>query len=164
MHSLEQTFSKAKNSFSANHFLIGFGKCERLHGHNYMLKVTIKYIENNNIKPINFKIINSVIQNELMALNQKILIPKNSSKFNIQSTLKGKNWKVKIADKEYMFPKQDVVLLDGIDQTTTEELARYLHQKFSFFIKKNFPKVIKFLCVNLSETMGNQAHYCAPIT
>lgn len=156
----EQIFSQAKNSFSASHFLVGFGKCERLHGHNYSVTVKIQYKQE---KFLDFRAVNDVIKHELQLLNQKILLPAKSSRVSIQSELKEKNWQVTVNNKMYSFPKQDVLILDGIEQTTAESLAFYLHKKISSWLQKNSPDLISILDIIITENFGNQAKYSAPV-
>lgn len=163
MPSLELIFSHPKNFFSASHFLIGFSKCDRLHGHNYRVKVRLQYTQVDLASSIDFRTVNAAIQHEMQLLNQKILLPEESPKLQIVSTLKDKNWHIFVADKEYSFPKEDVRILKGIVQTTTENLAYYLHRKFSSWLQQNYPNVVTILDITVVENRGNQAKYSAPI-
>jgi len=63
----------------------------------------------------------------------------------------------------YSFPKQDVLILDGIEQTTAESLAFYLHKKISSWLQKNSPDLISILDIIITENFGNQAKYSAPV-
>lgn len=158
---IEQTFSKKKHSFSASHFLVGYEKCDRLHGHTYHVKVQLQYNQLESASPIDYRIINDVIQQELTLLNQKILIPSESSDIQMISNLNNKNWNIIVKGKKYSFPKQDVQILDSIDQTTSENISYYLHQRFSSWIQKNFPGSISSLKVEISENLGNYSSYSA---
>ncbi len=163
MPSLELIFSHPKNSFSASHFLIGFSKCDRLHGHNYRVKVRLQYTHVDLASSIDFRSVNAAIQHEMQLLNQKILLPKDSPKLQIKSTLKGKNWQIYVADKEYSFPKEDVRILDGIVQTTAENLAYYFHNKLGLWLQQNYPNMVTILDVTIVENRGNQAKFSASI-
>ncbi|MFX0122066.1 MAG: 6-pyruvoyl tetrahydropterin synthase family protein [Candidatus Hodarchaeota archaeon] len=161
---LEQSFSQAKNSFSACHFLVGFDKCERFHGHNYSVTVKIKYSHENLTSTIDFRSVNSAIKQELQLLDQKILLPEKSSDIKIRPSLEGKNWEVNVNNvKIYSFPKQDVLILDGIKQTTTESLAFYLHQRLSSWFQQNHPELISTLDITVAENLGNQVKYSGPV-
>ncbi|MHA2226180.1 MAG: 6-pyruvoyl trahydropterin synthase family protein [Candidatus Hodarchaeales archaeon] len=164
MVSLEQNYSHPKNFFSACHFLIGFPKCDRLHGHNYQVIVSLNFVQGDLESPLDFRIVNTAIRNELQQMNQKILIPKNSPEIQIKSILNGDNWEIYVKEeKTYSFPKQDVVLLEGIEQSTSESLANYLHNKISIWLRKNYPNVVKILDVCVCESLGNQAKFSAPV-
>jgi len=113
--------------------------------------------------PIDYRIINDRIQQELTLLNQKILIPSESSDIKMISNLNNKNWNIIVKGKKYSFPKQDVQILDGIDQTTSENISYYLHQRFSSWLQKNFPGLISSLKVEISENLGNHSSYSALI-
>ncbi|MFX1284417.1 MAG: 6-pyruvoyl tetrahydropterin synthase family protein [Promethearchaeota archaeon] len=160
MPSQEQIFSQVKNSFSANHFLVGYGKCERLHGHNYSLTVKIKYKKQ---RFLDFRTVNDAIKHELQLLDQKILLPEESPEIRIQTVLKGRNWQVTVNNKMYSFPKQDVLILNGIEQITAENLAIYLHKRISTWLQKISPDLISILDIIITENLGNQAKYSAPI-
>ncbi|UCG02352.1 MAG: 6-carboxytetrahydropterin synthase [Candidatus Heimdallarchaeota archaeon] len=164
MPELEQIFSQAKNSFSACHFLVDFDKCDRLHGHNYSVTVKIKYSHKDLTSTIDFRSVNAIIRQELQLLDQKILLPKKSSKIKIHSSLDGMNWEVTVInDKTYSFPKQDTILLNGIEQTTTEGLAFYLHQRFSSWLNISYPDLISSLDITIAENLGNQVKYSGPV-
>lgn len=160
MPSLEQNFSHVKNSFSACHFLVGFKKCERLHGHNYAVTVNFRYVNDDLSSAIDFRLVNAAIQHELKQLNQKILLPEDSKNIKIHSSFKGKNWNITVDNaKTYSFPKQDTIILEGIKQTTTESLAFYLHQKLCAWLQKDHSDIISTLDITIAENLGNQAKY-----
>lgn len=160
MPSLEQNYSHPRNFFSACHFLIGFDKCERLHGHNYTVIANLTYSKENLTSTIDFRIINAAIKQELSKLNQKILLPNDSSKIHIQSSKAGNNWEIVVnGNKSYSFPKKDTVILDGIKQTTIESLAFYLHQKLCSWLKKYHPGIINILDITVAENLGNRVTY-----
>ncbi len=77
--------------------------------------------------------------------------------------MEGKNWQVIVDNKKYSFPKQDVLILNEIEQTTTENLAFYLHQKLRTWLKQNHPNLVSILDVDIAENLGNQAKYSAHV-
>ncbi len=156
---LRQQFTDKRNSFSASHFLLGYGKCERLHGHNYQVEVLLEYQSPVATNSIDFKLLNQIIREEISPLNQKVLLPKDSAQIQIAPTADGKNWKVLYGEKEYSFPKQDVSILEGLDKTTSENLAIYMHKRLVNRLKQAFPEKISKMTIKISETENNHAIY-----
>lgn len=161
---LEQEFSRISNYFSASHFLIGFDKCDRLHGHNYKVKIRLKYAKGTIDEIKDFRLINSILKEVLDKLNQRILLPENSEEMQISSEKNKQNLRVTLKDKYYSFPQEDVVILEDILQTTTENLAIYLHKALCREIcEKSSNQNIHELIVVISETEGNKAIYGSEI-
>ena len=74
--------------------------------------------------------------------------------------MKNANWLVRIKSKTYSFPQKDVCILEKVNQTTTENLAIYIHDKISQKIGKLLSKHLKLqLKVSVAETVGNEASY-----
>ena len=152
------------NYFSASHFLPGFSKCERLHGHNYVVKVTIDYLLLDSKYIIDFRLVNSYIQSIIKKLDHKILLPENPATMHIQSVMENENWLVQIKDKKYSFPQKDVLILEKVDQTTTENLAIYFHKQISQKMEKLISECSELqLRVIIAETDGNEASYSEKI-
>ena len=157
---LEQNFSRPRNYFSACHFLIGYSKCERLHGHDYSVKLRVRYHSDVLDKFLDFRTVNLWLNRIISELDHKILLPENSPQVKIQPTRKGENWSVVIQGKKYSFPQKDVKILKGINQTTCENLAEYLHTRIVKKLKEtDANKLVSDLKISLSETEGNEVSY-----
>ncbi|MHA1941013.1 MAG: 6-pyruvoyl trahydropterin synthase family protein [Candidatus Hodarchaeales archaeon] len=162
---LEQEFSRIYNYFSASHFLIGFDKCDRLHGHNYRVKLRVRYKPGITDEISDFRIINSILKNVLKGLDHKILLAGNSSETEILSSKTELNWEVYLKDKMYSFPKKDVLILEDLSQTTAENLAIYIHKSLNREIGKGIKGLnIQNLTVIVGETEGNEAIYKSKIS
>lgn len=157
MSSLQLIFSHPKNFFSASHFLLGFGKCERLHGHDYLVEVHIEYMEN--ISSVNFSEINQLIRSKIKVLDHKILLAGSNSEILIKSAVDISNWIVNIGEKVYSFPKRDVIIFDEISEVTIENLAKHLHQELSKELKKIYPNTFKWVKIIIEENYGNKASF-----
>jgi hypothetical protein len=111
---------------------------------------------------IDFRLVNSWIKEIIKILNQKTILPGNSTSIKIQSVIDPENWLVSAEGKTYSFPKKDVIIIEDIDQTTTESLAIYIHKLLQEKIISNrFTELISHLTVMLSETNGNEVIYSA---
>jgi len=157
---IQQKYSRSMNYFSASHLLPGFSKCERLHGHNYIVKASIDYRISDSNNLIDFRIFNSIIHSIIEKLDHKILLPGNSQTIHIQSVMENMNWLVRIKSKEYSFPQKDVFILEKVNQTTTENLAIYFHRQISQKMEKHIFEYSELqLRVTIAETTGNEASY-----
>ncbi|MHA1947947.1 MAG: 6-pyruvoyl trahydropterin synthase family protein [Candidatus Hodarchaeales archaeon] len=157
---IQQKYSRSKNYFSASHILPGFSKCERLHGHNYVVKVTIDYQQSDSDYLLDFRDVNSIIQSTIEKLDHKILLPGNSKTLIVTSIMEDINWLVRIKDKEYSFPKKDVFILEKVNQTTSETLAKFFHEQISEKLEEYIPNRSELqLKVTIAETAGNEASY-----
>ena len=147
--------------FSSAHRLRQYnGECERLHGHNYVVKVAIDYQLLDSDFLIDFREVNSYIQSAIEKLDHKILLPGKSDIIIIKPLMNNANWLVQVQGKEYLFPKKDVVILEKINQTTSENLAIFFHEEISEKLKKFSPQFTTLsLTVTIGETAGNEASY-----
>jgi 6-pyruvoyltetrahydropterin/6-carboxytetrahydropterin synthase len=162
---IQQKYERSKNFFSASHFLPGFSKCDRIHGHDYAVKVTIDYHTSNSRHLIDFRDMNTIIQSIIKKLDHKILLPGNSSTIHIQSVMDKKNWLVRIEGRKYSFPQKDVFILKKVSHTTAENLAKYFHEKISQEMEKIAIRFSELqLRVAIAETNGNEASYSDTIT
>ncbi|MHA1974911.1 MAG: 6-pyruvoyl trahydropterin synthase family protein [Candidatus Hodarchaeales archaeon] len=155
MVSYSQIVAHPRNYFSACHFLPGFGKCERIHGHNYKVSLELDYKKGS--KTLDFGVINKYIYEEMQKLNQKILVPLDSSEITLRSVLGDKNWEISVKGKKYSFPKSNVLLLERIKDTTSESLAFYLHNRLSNKLLNYHPNMVKNMSVIIEENIGNKA-------
>ncbi|NHJ46162.1 MAG: hypothetical protein FK733_00105 [Asgard group archaeon] len=140
---------KTNLSFSAAHFLVGFGKCEHLHGHNYQLTVRVtSKLEINQDALIDFTMLKEKIAKTISHLNHKILLASQSPKIKIEH--QNDHLIVKTKKKFYKFPESDVLLLP-ITATTCEHLAYYLLEK----LKAILPDFA--IEISIEETIGSKA-------
>jgi 6-pyruvoyltetrahydropterin/6-carboxytetrahydropterin synthase len=114
--------------FSSAHFVVGEKFIESLHGHNYKILINIYGDQDEENMILNFYDIKKVLKPIVDSLDHKILIPEGSNLLEI--TESGEQIVIKIPsyNKEYEFPKSDVMLLP-IKNTTVEEISHYLAEK-----------------------------------
>jgi 6-pyruvoyltetrahydropterin/6-carboxytetrahydropterin synthase len=112
--------------FSASHFLKTPLKCTRLHGHNYYVSVEVKHDLDDSHFVVDFTDLKEKLKAIIKPMDHYVLIPTDSKEFEIK---KEKNSIEVIASKKrYVFPKEDVFLLP-LPATTSELLAKYIHDK-----------------------------------
>lgn len=113
--------------FSAGHF-ITFNRdvCERLHGHNYRVAAEVEGPLDANQYVIDFVWLRDRMKALVDALDHHMLLPLMHPL--IQVSHDGREVQATFADRRWVFPLDDCVLLP-IANTTSELLAEYLGQR-----------------------------------
>ncbi len=135
--------------FSSSHFIVEHEKCERIHGHNYRVKIELKGELDKNRMVMDFREIKEVIMEVIDRLDHKLLLP--AKKGTMELVEKEDQIEITTATKFYSIPKEDYLLLP-IKSTTAEDLSKYIFDE----LKKQIPLVTK---VYVSETDGSTAFY-----
>lgn len=149
LHLYKQNFK-----FSAAHFLIFDEKrAERLHGHNYQVRVSIKF--NQDVHElgylVDFNLLKKQIKSRLDQWDEMVLIPAKNSEMKI--SYKFQNIDINFRDRFYSFPKNEVVLLDIVN-TSVELLSELLAHDFYEDFKSLGVKTVQ---VSVEETRGQGA-------
>ena len=136
--------------FRALHFLQDFGKCERLHGHDYFLEAEFRGPQDTNQVVIDFQILKKDLLHIIKQYDQQILIAENAPNLSITNDDEALN--ISLPNKNYIFPKTLCNLLP-IKATTVEELCNYFYQMIKLTYSNLDLKII------LYETKGNQVSF-----
>ncbi len=136
--------------FSASHIIPKHDKCGRLHGHNYAINARIEGEETSQGLVFDFLTLKKELRIIADELDHRTLIAKGGNTFEKQ----GEEIEVLVGDKRYVFPQEDVILLD-IDHSTTEELAKYVLERLIEYT--NFPDNIKAIEIGVDESLGQGA-------
>jgi 6-pyruvoyltetrahydropterin/6-carboxytetrahydropterin synthase len=147
---------KENFKFSAAHFLI-FDKnnAERLHGHNYRVRVQLllpeeKYFASEGFH-LNFTIIKEFLNNLLSGWDEMVLLPKLNP--DVRFVMDEQTLHFYFSDRYYAFPKNEVLLLP-INNTSVEQMAGLLAQS----LWKRFEgDQIQGVKVSVEETSGQSA-------
>ncbi len=149
--------AKEPFKFSCSHFTIfSENQAERLHGHNYQMRVdlTLNEIDPKLGMAFDFNQIKPKIRMLCDELDERILVPENSPFLKISSD--GTQLNVSFAHKKYSFPEEDCLRLP-VANITTEELSRYICRRLSAAIA-GVPKWLE-LRVNIEETRGQSVTF-----
>lgn len=148
--------AKQNFKFSSAHFLIFDEKsAERLHGHNYQVRVEIGIPNQDIMKSsgffVDFNVFKKYIKSALDRWDEMVILPKNhpDMKFNTRNT----NLEVTFRDRFYVFPTNEVVLLP-VTNTSVEQLSRLLAEDFMREFKTH---QVSFVSVYVEETPGQGA-------
>lgn len=138
--------------FRALHFLHGFGKCDRLHGHDYRFEVRVSGEQEEQDVVVDFQDLKSVLLQIKEQFEYKILVARHSPHQHIKQDLGNHQVVVHLPEKTYHFPTSQVLFLP-IRATTVEELTQLLYT----LVKERFPSLL--VRVSLFETLGNKVTY-----
>ena len=142
--------NQSKVKFSACHFLKKHFKCSRLHGHNFYVSVEISGSLDKNYFVIDFMELNKKLKLIVEPMDHYVLIPTESKDIKIKEN---KDLvEVNTPIKKYLFPRSDVCYLP-IQATTSELLAKYIHDKLKEFYKD------KRITVRVGESKSSIASY-----
>jgi len=143
--------------FSCSHFTIfGPDSAERLHGHNYQVRVSIRVneIDDKLGMAFDFNNVKPMIRAFCEELDERILLPVNSPYLKIKRD--GTQFDVRFAKKQYVLPTEDVASLPLVN-ISAEELARLACERISAQMK-DLPSWTS-VQVNIEETRGQSVSY-----
>jgi 6-pyruvoyltetrahydropterin/6-carboxytetrahydropterin synthase len=143
--------------FCSGHFISYEGdRCERLHGHNYRATVEIEGDLDPNFYVFDFialkqqtRAITDELDHRMMLATQNRFIRVDESPRSIR---------VHYRDREWLFPRDDCVLLP-IENTTTELLARYIAHRLIDDLRRDHSFQPQVLRVEVEENIGQSATY-----
>ena len=143
--------------FSAAHMVIGHPSCGKIHGHSYIVDVTVEGERSGQFGfVIDFKELKTITRNICKTLDHIILIPYNSPDLEvtyeddqtIEFTIQQKS--------QYKLPKTDVALLP-IESTTAESLAIYITEEIIKNIEAT--STLDYIEIQVNEGIGQGATY-----
>ncbi|MCL2510111.1 MAG: 6-pyruvoyl tetrahydropterin synthase family protein [Methanomassiliicoccaceae archaeon] len=141
-------------TFSSCHFIPMHEKCSRLHGHSYIVRLRLEGELDESGMVMDFVVLKKKLRSMVAEMDHKVLLPAASKIVGISK--KDGSVEVVSCGKRYVFPEEDVLMLD-IRTTTAEEMARMMTDQLMRDI--DFPKTIKSVSVGLDEERGQTAWY-----
>jgi 6-pyruvoyltetrahydropterin/6-carboxytetrahydropterin synthase len=149
--------AKEPFKFSCSHFtILGPDKAERLHGHNYQVRVTIAVRETDPKLGLafDFNSVKPLIRAFCDELDERILLPRNSPYLKVEEA--NGQVEVRFGKKRYAFPKEDTLSLPLVN-ITTEELSRFACERL---VKDMQPLPYwTHIKVSVEETRGQSVSY-----
>jgi len=155
----ELILEKERFKFSVSHFtILSKDRSERLHGHNYYVRVRLAVPELNSQfeMGIEMKSLKGIIQDICDELDERILIPQNSEFLKIE--FEDNSVEVRFMDKLYVFPKEDCYFLP-LANVSCEALAKYVWDKAKAELGEVVSKAE--LSIRVDESRGQGARYAA---
>lgn len=149
--------SKQNFKFSSAHFLIfDQHRAEMLHGHNYQVKVDLRYPDETDEKIdyfIDFNVFKKTIKAYLDQWDEHILLPRLHPDMKYKISDDGKNYEIHFRERFYSLPLNEVVWLD-ITNTTVEAFSKILANAFLAAFNKYRIRKVR---VTVEETRGQSA-------
>lgn len=153
LHLYKQNFK-----FSSAHFLIfDDKKAEKLHGHNYQVRVDLGFASEESLNAkgffVDFNVFKKFIKARLDVWDEMVLLPAKHKDMKI--TKKSPSLEVRFRDRFYVFPENEVHLLP-VTNTSVEQLSRLLAEEF---FQEFQSQGVSNLRVRVEETRGQAASH-----
>ncbi|MFA6709717.1 MAG: 6-pyruvoyl tetrahydropterin synthase family protein [Candidatus Methanomethylophilaceae archaeon] len=140
--------------FSACHFIPRHEKCSRLHGHSYILRLRLEGDIGKDGMVMDFVVLKKELRTFVAELDHKTILPGKSA--DTKLTVTETSVEAVSCEKRYVFPREDVVILD-IPTTTAEEMAKMMTERLIEDVE--FPSNIRNVSIGLDEERGQTAWY-----
>lgn len=138
--------------FSAAHFITFAGNvCERLHGHNYKVSCEIFGPLDENHYVIDFIALRDALKAIVDELDHHMLLPTEHKTIHVVPN--DKKVEVTFADRRWVFPREDCVLLP-VANTTTELLARFIGRRLLEVLKEKAEPLPERMRIGVDENEG----------
>ncbi|HLJ97136.1 MAG TPA: 6-pyruvoyl tetrahydropterin synthase family protein [Gemmataceae bacterium] len=143
--------------FCSGHFISYEGdRCERLHGHNYRTAVEIESPLDPNCYVFDFIALKQRTKAITDELDHRMLLPTRNPHISVSEKLRSVH--VQYRDREWVFPREDCVLLP-VENTTAELLARYIGERLRADLRQQHQFAPQVLRVEVEESIGQSATY-----
>lgn len=137
--------------FSAAHFVIGHKKCERLHGHNWMVGVVVEGGPDKRGLVVDFMELKKILEKACKRYDHRLLLPSKNPALKREA---GKNLQISVHGRKFEFPRGEAVWIPVVN-TTVEELARIIADRTERELRR-YPNVGKVI-VTVEESEGESA-------
>jgi 6-pyruvoyltetrahydropterin/6-carboxytetrahydropterin synthase len=148
---LEIDGSKAGVRFSASHFIPGHPKCGRLHGHSYSVSLVLHGEKGERGMILDFVPLKKALREIADEFDHRVILPGNSKRMKLKT---GKAIEVTTGDKQYVFPVEDVVVIDA-EESSAEEMANVILEMFLHRV--DLPSNVSQIEVGVYEEQGQGA-------
>jgi 6-pyruvoyltetrahydropterin/6-carboxytetrahydropterin synthase len=144
-------------TFAAGHFITYEGhECEKLHGHNYRVSVTVEGPLAASRYVMNFVTLKRTMKRLADELDHRMLLATANSLIELRE--EGDEVHARCKGRRYVFPRSDVVLLP-IENTTAELLATHLAQRLKQELAALGETHLTAMEIEVEESTGQSAFY-----
>jgi 6-pyruvoyltetrahydropterin/6-carboxytetrahydropterin synthase len=144
-------------TFASGHFISFEGhECERLHGHNYRVGVTVEGPLSPSQYVLNFVTVKRTMKRLTDELDHRVLLPTQNPVIQVRE--EGNEVRASFKERRYVFPRDDVALVP-IANTTAELLATHLARRFKEELEAMGERGLTALEIEVEESTGQSAFY-----
>lgn len=141
--------------FSAGHFITYAGDvCERLHGHNYQVVAEVHGPLDENHYVVDFIALRDTLKAIIDDLDHRMLLPTRHPLICVEAD--DREVTARFADRRWVFPREDCVLLPIVN-TTAELLARHIAGQLRDALAAHLGAAPEVVRVEVDETYGQWA-------
>ncbi|MCK9495076.1 MAG: 6-carboxytetrahydropterin synthase [Dehalococcoidia bacterium] len=150
------TVERVRLKFAAAHMATLGDELEPLHGHNYLVRCRVEGDLTEDRWVIDFSALKGYTRAVCDELDHHFLLQRDSPLLDIEE--RDASWGVRFGDREYAFPKSDVVALP-IANTTAELLAEYIAERVVASLRDGGHGNIQAIHVDVEEMPGQSGGY-----
>ena len=144
--------TKEQFVFSAAHFITFAGDiCERIHGHNYGVKVSVEGPLDENQYVVDFIALRDAVLKETQALDHHVVLPRDHKEILV--TQDDTETTVRFRERRWVFPNEDAVIMPVVN-TTAEEIARVIAENVRERTREQFGPSLTMIEVGVDENCG----------
>ncbi|MDG1893530.1 MAG: 6-pyruvoyl tetrahydropterin synthase family protein [Fuerstiella sp.] len=155
--SFEARVTKDSLVFSAAHFITFNGNvCERLHGHNWRLDVTVAGSLDENFYVFDFIALRDACLKIVGELDHQVLLPERHHSIKVATSADDREVTAQFEDRRWVFPVEDCCLLP-IENTTAELIARWIGHRLIADCEMQSKDQLQELRVSVEENFGQWA-------
>jgi 6-pyruvoyltetrahydropterin/6-carboxytetrahydropterin synthase len=144
-------------TFASGHFITYDGhECERLHGHNYRVGVTVEGPLSPSQYVLNFVVVKRIMKRLTDELDHRVLLATENPLIEVRA--EGDQVRAEVKGRRYVFPREDVVLVP-IANTTAELLATHLARRFKEELRALGERSLTAIEIEVEESTGQSAIY-----
>lgn len=148
---LEIDGREANIKFSACHLITEHPKCGRLHGHVYVLRMIVHGEKGDHGMIMDFTELKKIMRRIVDEFDHRVLLAGNCPRMKITV---GEEVIAETSGKRYVFPTEDVVIIDA-EEASAEEVARVLLSRVLSEVK--FPANVTKIEIGVDEERGQSA-------
>lgn len=144
--------TKEQFVFSAAHFITFAGDiCERIHGHNYGVRVRVEGPLDENRYVVDFIALRDAVLEQTTALDHHVILPRDHKEILVSSD--EQETTARFRDRRWVFPNEDCVILP-VANTTAEEIARVIAERVIEKTYDKFGRALTQIEVAVDENHG----------